>query len=212
MDVEFAGRFDGCASERVGVGGEREGDERELLDRHVGCHRDRRQLSEFDGAFSDDVAAEDGVELTVGDEFAKAGGASVDDRSRQRVEPLGCDDDLAGLAGRRLGESDGGVFGVGEAAEGADLGWQGGRGSEDRVGGRQVRLACCLMDDHHVSGDVAGGEDVRRAGAKLSVHLNVAAWVGLDAGGGKVELGGVGDPADRDDRNRCVDVVRSAVV
>ena len=71
-------------------------------------------------------------------------------------------------------------------------------GSEDRVGGRQVRLAGCLVDDHHVSGDIAGGEDVRRGRAKLSVHLNVAALVGLDAGGGKVELRGVGDPADRD--------------
>ena len=169
-----------------------------MLDRHVGCHRDRGQLSEFDGAFSDDVAAEDGVELTVGDEFAKAGRASVDDRSRQRVEPLGCDDDLAGLAGRCLGESDGGVFGVGEAAEGAHFGWQGGRGAENRVGGGQVRLAGCFVDDHQVSGDIAGGEDVRCGGAKLSVDLYVAARVGLDAGGGKVELGGVGDPADRD--------------
>ena len=99
VDVEFAGRFDGCASERVGVGGEREGDERELLDLHVGCHRDRRELSEFDGAFSDDVAAEDGVELTVGDQFAKAGRSPVDDRSWQRVEPLGRDDDLVGRCG-----------------------------------------------------------------------------------------------------------------
>ena len=79
------------------------------------------------------------------------------------------------VAGRGLGESDGGVFGVGEAAEGTHLGWKGGRGSEDRVGRGEVRLTGCLMDDHHVSGDVAGGEDVRRAGAKLSVHLNVAA-------------------------------------
>ena len=41
---------------------------------------------------------------------------------------------------------------------------------------------------------------------------DVAAWVGLDAGGGEVELGGVGDPADRDDRDSGVDVVRGAVV
>ena len=67
------------------------------------------------------------------------------------------------------------------------------------------------MDDHHVSGDIAGGEDMRCRGAKLSVHLNVAALFGLDAGGGKVELRGVGDPADRDNANRCIDVVRSAI-
>ena len=124
---------------------------------------------------------------------------------------MGCHDDLAGLAGRGLGEADGGVFGVGEAPEGTHLGWQGGRASENRVGGRQVRLAGCFMDDHHVSGDIAGGEDVRHGGVKLSVNLNVAAVVGVYAGGGKVELGGVRDPAGGDDGHRCVDMVRGAV-
>ena len=54
---------------------------------------------------------------------------------------------------------------------GLDFGWQGGRGAEDRVGGGQVRLSGCFVDDHQVSGDIAGGEDVRRGGAKLGVDL-----------------------------------------
>ena len=78
--------------------------------------------------------------------------------------------------------------------------------SEDRVGRGQVRLARGLVDDHHVPGDVAGGEDARRGRAKLGVHLDVAARVGLDPGGGEVEPGGVRDPADRDDGERRVDV------
>ena len=87
--------------------------------------------------------------------------------------------DVAGLAGRRLGESDRRVLGVGEAADRADLGGEGGRVSEHGVGGREVGLARRLVDDHHVPGDVAGGEDVRRRRAKLGVHLDVAARVGL---------------------------------
>src|SRR4051794_3093654 len=44
-----------------------------------GCDRGK-----FDGAFSDDVASEEGVGLLIDDQLAEAGGSAVDDRSRQR--------------------------------------------------------------------------------------------------------------------------------
>jgi hypothetical protein len=58
---------DDCAGEVTGgrasalayVEGERH--QRKLLDPHPGRDRDRRQLGEFHGAFTNDVAAEDGI-------------------------------------------------------------------------------------------------------------------------------------------------------
>ena len=54
------------------------------------------------------------------------------------VEPLGRNDHLAGLSGRHLGEPDGRVFGVGEAADGADFGGEGGGGTGHGIGCREV--------------------------------------------------------------------------
>src|SRR4051812_20077323 len=105
------------ASECVGVGGKGERHHGELLDRHRGRHRERRQLGELDGPLTHDVAAEDGVALAVGDELAESRGAAVDDRAWHGVEALCPDDDVMGFAGGRLAEPDGGIFGVGEAAE-----------------------------------------------------------------------------------------------
>src|SRR3954454_8209708 len=67
-------------------------------------------------------------------------------------------------------------------------------------------IARGLVDDHQVPGDVAGGIDARRCRAELGVDSDVAAWVGLDPGGGKIEVSGVRDPPDRDDRQRRVDL------
>src|SRR3954453_24007740 len=81
--IELARRPDRRAAERVGVGREREGNQGELLDRKPGCHRDRCQLSKFDGPLTHDVAAEDGVSLSIGDELAEPRGPTVDDGARQ---------------------------------------------------------------------------------------------------------------------------------
>ena len=78
-------------------------------------------MGELDGPLTDDVAAEDGVMLPLGDELAEPRRAAVDDRPRQRVKALGPDNDVIALAGGRLAEPDGGIFGVGEAPERADL-------------------------------------------------------------------------------------------
>src|SRR5262249_14594727 len=55
----------------VRVGGKRERDQCELLDGHLRGHGRRRQLRELDRAFSDDVAAQDRVELAVDDQLAE---------------------------------------------------------------------------------------------------------------------------------------------
>ena len=60
------------------------------------------------------------------------------------------------------------------------------------------------MNHHQPSGDVAGGKDVRGGCAKLGVDLHAAVLIDLYTGGGKVECGGVCDPADGNDRQSCV--------
>ena len=168
--------------------------------------RDRRQLSKLARALADDVAAED-VWTAVGDQLAEAGRATVDDRSRQRVEALRRDHDVVRITGCRLGEPDGGILGVGEAAERAHLRGERGVASEGRVGRCDVGLTHGLVDDHRVSGDVAGGEDVRRARAEARVDLDEATRVALYAGRVEIETVGVRDPADRDDDHGRVEVL-----
>ena len=77
---------DGRAAQGVRVRGEGERDQRELLDRHLGGHRRRRQLRELDRALAHDVAAQDRVVLAVDDQLAEPRPAVVDDRPRERAE------------------------------------------------------------------------------------------------------------------------------
>ena len=56
-------------------------------------------------------------------------------------------------------------------------------------GGGQMAVADGLVDDHLAPGDGAGGEDVGHGGAKLGVHPQAAALVGIHPGGGQVESG-----------------------
>ena len=83
---------------------------------------------------------------------------------------------------------------------------------EGSVGSRQVSLSLRFVDDLQVPGHISCGKDVRRARPKLTVHLYVPALVDLDSGGGDIELGGVGDPTDRENHEARVDRVASAVL
>ena len=49
----------------IGVRGEREWDQGELLDAHGSSNRDRRELSQLDGPLADDMAPKDAVSLPV---------------------------------------------------------------------------------------------------------------------------------------------------
>ena len=178
---------------------------------HVRGYRDRRELRQFDRAFSHDVAAQDRAKPAVGDQLAESGAAAVDERARQRVEALGGHDDVVGLSRRGFGESDGGVFRVGEAAERTHLGWKRGCLSEYGVRGRQVCLAHRFVDDHQLSGDVPSGEAVRGGRAEPGVDPDVAALVELDAGSCEVEVSGVRDPTHRDNCEGLVDDASGAV-
>jgi hypothetical protein len=119
--IEFDRGNSRRTTQGVRVRGERERDERELLDGHLGGHRGRRQLCELDRAFPHDVAAQDRMELAVDDQLAESGRAAVDDWPRERVEANRCRGHVMGLASGRLGQSGRGVLGVGEAADRAHL-------------------------------------------------------------------------------------------
>ena len=73
------------------------------------------------------------------------------------------------------------------------------------------RLADGLVHHHRPPGDIAGGEDVRRRGPQLAVHLDVPSPIGPHAGSVEVQPGRRRHPSNRDHRDRGVDAVRGTV-
>ena len=58
----------------------------QFVNRHPSRDGYRRHLGNLDRSLADNVAAQDLVSLAVGEQFAKAEGATVDNRARRRVE------------------------------------------------------------------------------------------------------------------------------
>src|SRR5215204_2873327 len=120
VDAKLSGGVEGGAAEDVAIGREGDGDAGELFNGHSGRDSDGCHLGQFDGALTDDMAADDVVVGAVDDEFAETSRTAVDDGTGGYREGRDGDHDVVILLGLRFAESGLGVFGVGEAADGAD--------------------------------------------------------------------------------------------
>src|SRR5947209_8185759 len=117
FEIELTSRTGGHATKHSRVGGKREWHTGQFVYPHPSGHGYRRHLGNLDRPLANNVAAQDLVRRAVGDQFAKAEGASVDDRARRRVEVSNRGDDIVCFTCLRFGEAHLGILGVREAAD-----------------------------------------------------------------------------------------------
>jgi hypothetical protein len=177
VEAKLPGRVEGGAAEDIRVRREGDGNAGELFDGHSGCDSDGCHLGQFDGALTDDMAAEDVVVGALHDEFAETCRATVDDGTGRYRKRRDSDHDVVILPGLRFAESDLGVFGVGEAADRADRRRESQLAVVDGVGGGVEPVLHGLGDQHEPAGDVARGVDVRHVGAESGVDGSLASRV-----------------------------------
>ena len=115
------GRAGRHARQNPRVGRERKRDTGQLVHAHPRGHGDGRHLHDVHGPLADDVAAEDSTRLAVGDQFAEAELAPVNDGARGRVEVDDRGHDIVRFAGLLLCQAHLGILRVREAPDGTHL-------------------------------------------------------------------------------------------
>jgi hypothetical protein len=69
-----------------------------------------------------------------------------------------------------------------------------------------------LWDKHQATGDVPGGEDVRRGGPQVLINLYEPSLINLNARRSEAQAGGIGHPAHRHDRKRRLGTASVAIL
>ena len=144
------------------VGGKRKRDLGQAVDRQSGVDRHGRHLDDLDRSVTNNMAAQDLTGGAVNDQLAETIRSAVDDRPRCRIERNVRHNNIVRFACFCLGQAGLSVFGIGVAPDRHYVvlhlrGWPaygicaGGKSLLDR-----------LWNKEHMSGHVAGGEDVRR--------------------------------------------------
>ena len=198
-----------CAAMPDALGEGREGELElgDLLDAHAGRHAGGDHLDHLGRVLAEHVGADDLSPPGLDDQLAEALRLTVGDGPQQIL--VAGHGDRAVVAGARLlfGEPDAGVLGIGEAPGRDDLVDDPAARAQHRVLGCHAAFEEGARDQHAVPVDVAGGEDVRDARAKVVVHHHVAA-LDRHAGRGGVDEVGVAGPAHREEGGVDVHVPR----
>src|SRR5215211_3250054 len=119
--AEFPDQLLGGHAEGFGEGREGQLELGELLEAQVGGHGHGRDLDDLGRILAQDVRAQDVAVAPFHDQLAEALSVAVDHGAEQLVIADDRDRAVVAFASLGLGQSDAGVFGIGEAAGGHDL-------------------------------------------------------------------------------------------
>jgi hypothetical protein len=137
------------------------------------------------------------VGLTVDDQITKTNFVPIDDRAGSRVEAYNRHLGIVCLTRLCFSETNLGILGVSETANGTHWIPNYHRGASHGVGSRNEAVPYSLRNQHQATGDIAGGKDMGPGGLQVLIDFDKPAMIGLDVGGSKAQPRSVGNPTYR---------------
>src|SRR6516225_5665372 len=111
----------------------------------------------------------------------------------------------------RFGETDLGILGVRETADGTHRVPNRHRRALHGVSSRNEAIPYGLRYKHQATGNVSSGKDVGLRGPQIPINLDESPMIGLDAGWSEAQPSGIGYPSYRHDRQCRLSTVPGAI-
>src|SRR6516162_2960394 len=160
LEVELAGHASRHASQYARIGWKREWNLRQVIDPHACGDDDPCHLGDLHRPLADNMAAQYLVSFAVNDQLAKTDAVPIDDSTGSRVEAYDGCLDIVCLTRLRFGETDLGILGVCETADGTRRVPNYRRRASHSIGGCNEAVPYCLRNQHQATGNVASGKDM----------------------------------------------------
>src|SRR5262249_31445388 len=172
LEIEFASRACRYASQYSSIGWKREWNLRQVIDRHACSDHDASHLRDLHCPLADDVAAQYPVGPAVNDQLTETDFVPIDDRTCGGVEAQNSCLDVVSFACFPFSETDLGILGVRETADGTHRVPNRHRRVLHGVSSCNEAVPYCLRGQHQTTGNVSSGKDMGLRGPQMLINLD----------------------------------------